>query len=253
MALALPALAATPLTTTLSLESVRAYDDYVKGAEAKFDWRSHVPLEKNGVNIVPGSLNPTIALPGAIIHDWVAAEMVPNVTVEQVLAVLQSYGEYKRLFASQITDSKVYSHHGDQWRIYLKLYKRAVFTANLATEYDVEYRCLGEGRWAMLSHSTKVSEVEDGVLLPEGTGHGFLWRLNAYWVLEQRPEGVYIECRAISMSRDVPVGLGWALKGVVAKLPRESLRDTLESTARALRQQNAAREPAARIPALLIR
>ena len=236
VALALPALAAAPLTTRLSSESTRAYDDYVKGAEAKFDWRGHVPLGKNGVNIVPGALNPTIALSGAIIHDWVAAEVVPNVTVEQVLAVLQSYGNYKRLFASQITDSKVYSHHDNQWRIYLKLYKKAVLTANLATEYDVEYRCLGEGRWAMLSHSTKVAEVEDGVLLPEGTGHGFLWRLNAYWVLEQRPEGVYIECRAISMSRDVPVGLGWALRGVVAKLPRESLRDTLESTARALKQ-----------------
>lgn len=236
VALALPALAATPLATTLSSESARAYDDYVRGAEAKFDWRSHVPLEKHGVNIVPGSQNPTIELPGAIIHDWVAAELVPNVSVEQVLAVLQSYGEYKRLFASQVTDSKVYSHHGDQWRIYLKLSKKAIITATLATEYDVEYRCLGEGRWAMLSHSTKVSEVEDGVLLPEGTGHGFLWRLNAYWVLEQRPEGVYVECRAISMSRDVPLGLGWALKGVVARLPRESLRDTLESTARALRQ-----------------
>ena len=163
-----------------------------------------------------------------------AAVSVKNATVEQVLAVLQSYGDYKRLYASQITDSKVYSHHDNQWRIYLKLYKKEVFTAHLATDYDVEYRWLSEGRWGMLSHSTKIAEVENGVLLPVGTGHGYLWRLNAYWVLEQRREGVYIECRAISMSRDVPVGLGWALKNVVAKLPREALRDTLMSTARAL-------------------
>jgi len=232
--LALPALAGAPLTTKLSAESTRAFDDYVKDAEAGFDWRDHVPLDKHGVKIIPGGLNPTIELPGAIIHDWVAAELVRNVTVEQVLAVLQSYNDYKRLYASQITDSKVYSHHDNQWRIYLKLYKKEILTANLATEYNVEYRCLSEGRWAMLSHSTKVAEVADGVLLPVGTGHGFLWRLNAYWVLEQRPEGVYIECRSISMSRDVPVGLGWAFKGVVTRLPQESLRDTLEATARAL-------------------
>jgi hypothetical protein len=232
--LALPALAGAPLTTSLSAESARAFDDYVKGAEAGFDWRDHVPLDKHGVKIIPGGLNPVVELPDATIHDWVAAEVVRNATVEQVLAVLQSYNDYKRLYAPQITDSKVYSHHDNQWKIYLKLYKKALLTANLASEYDVEYRCLSEGRWAMLSHSTKISEVEDGVLLPVGTGHGFLWRLNAYWVLEQRPEGVYIECRAISMSRDVPVGLGWALKGLAAKLPRESLRDTLESTARAL-------------------
>ena len=234
--LALPALHGSPLITRLSTESARAFDDYVKDAEAGFDWRGHVPLDKHGVKIIPGGLNSTTALPDAIIHDWVAAEVVRNVTVEQVLAVLQNYSDYKRLYASQITDSKVYSHHDNQWRIYLKLYKKEIFTANLATEYDVEYRRLSENRWVMLSHSTKVAEIEDGVVLPVGTGHGFLWRLNAYWVLEQRPQGVYIECRAISMSRDVPVGLGWALRGVVAKLPRESLRDTLESTARALKQ-----------------
>jgi hypothetical protein len=234
VALGLPALPGAQLTTRLSVESARAFDEYVKGAEAGFDWRSHVPLDKHGVKVIPVGPNGTTELPDAIIHDWVAAEVVRNATVEQVLAVLQSYGDYKRLFASQITDSKVYSHHDNQWRIYLKLYKKEIFTANLATEYDVEYRCLSAGRWAMLSHSTKVAEVADGVVLPVGTGHGFLWRLNAYWVLEQRPEGVYIECRAISMSRDVPVGLGWALKGVAAKLPRESLRDTMEATARAL-------------------
>ena len=234
VAFALPAFLPAQMTTTLSSESARAFERYVKAAEAKFDWRDHVPLDKHGVKIIPGGLNPAIELPDAIIHDWVAAVLVRNVTVEQVLSVLQSYDNYKRLYASQVSDSKVYSHHKDQWRIYLKLYKKAIFTVNLATEYDVEYRCLSEGRWAMLSRSTKVAEMEDGVLLPVGTGHGFLWRLNAYWILEQRPEGVYIECRSISMSRNVPVGLGWALNGLVAKLPRESLRDTLKSTARVL-------------------
>jgi hypothetical protein len=234
VALALPALLPAQLMTSLSSDSVRAFDDYVKSAEAGFDWRPHVSVYKHGVIITPGGLNPTIEVPNAIIHDWVAAVMVRSATVEQVLRVLQSYNDYKRLYASQIADSKVYSHHDNQWRIYLKLHKKEVFTANLATDYDVEYRWLREGRWAMLSHSTRISEMNGGVLLPVGTGHGFLWRLNAYWMLDQRSEGVYIECRAISMSRDVPVGLGWALKSLVAKLPQQSLRDTLESTVRAL-------------------
>ena len=235
-ALALPALLPAQLTTTLSPESARSFDDYVKAAEAEFDWQCHVPLDKHGVSIIPGGPSPLIELPDALIHDWVAAVFVRDTTVEQVLAILQSYGDYKRLYPSQISDSKVYSRDGNQWRIYLKLYRKAVFTAHLATEYNVEYRRLGEGRWGMLSRSTKVAEVEDGEVLPVGTGHGFLWRLNAYWLLEQRPTGVYIECRAISMSRDVPAGLGWALKGVVARVPRESLRDTLEATVRALKE-----------------
>ena len=128
----------------------------------------------------------------------------------------------------------ILSHEGNLWRVYLKLYKKKLFTANLDTEYEIEYRPLGQGRWSILSRSTKVAEVDGGRELAVGVGHGFLWRLNAYWVLEQRPEGVYIECRAISMSRDVLVGLGWAMKAMVTSVPRESLRDTLEATVRAL-------------------
>ncbi len=187
--------------------------------------------------MIAGFRNPVIELPDALIHDWVGAVVAPNATVEQVLAVLQSYNDYKRVYAPQITDSRVYSHRDNHWKIYLKLYKKEFLTASLASEYDVEYRPLSDGRWGMVSRSTKIAEEEDGVLLPEGTGHGFLWRLNAYWLLEPRPEGVYMECRAISMSRDVPVGLGWALKGVVSRVPRESLRNTLEATVRALNER----------------
>jgi hypothetical protein len=235
VALALPALLHAQLTTKLSSESVRAFDDYIKAAEAEFDWRGHIPLDKKGVTIIPGGLNPTIQLPDALIHDWVAAVVVRNTTVEQVLAVLQSYSDYKRIYASQISESTVFSHYGNYWKIYLKLCRKAIVRANLATEYDVEYRWLNKRRWAMISHSTKVAEVDGGRVLPVGTGHGYLWRLNAYWVLEQRPEGVYIECRAISMSRDIPAGLRWAIKPMITSVPRRSLQDTIEATVRALR------------------
>src|SRR5712671_2501405 len=110
--------------TTLSSESVQAFDDYVRAAEDAIDWRPHVPLYKPGVTIIPGGLNPTIDVPDAVIHDWVAAVVVRNATVEQVLRVLQSYNDYKRLYAPEITDSKVYSHHDNQWRIYLKPTRR---------------------------------------------------------------------------------------------------------------------------------
>lgn len=213
---------------------MRAFDDYVRIAEAGFDWRPHVSLKKNRVAVTPGSRTPVVELPDALIYDWAGAAVVPHVTVEQVLAVLQSYDDYKHIYAPEIADSNVFSRHDNRWKIHLKLHKKEFFTANLATEYDVEYRPLGAGRWAMLSRSTRIAEEENGVLLPEGTGHGFLWRLNAYWLIEPQADGVYIECRAMSMSRDVPVGLGWALKPVVARLPRESLRETLEATVRAL-------------------
>lgn len=235
VALAFPALLPAELTTKLSSESVRAFDDYIKAAEVQFDWRSHIALDKEGVTIIPGGLNPSIQLPGAIIHDWLAAVVARNTTVEQVLAVLQSYCDYKRIYASQISESTVYSHDDNRWKIYLKLYRKAIIRANFATEYEVEYRRLSKGRWAMLSHSTKVAEMDGDRVLPEGIGHGYLWRLNAYWLLEQRPQGVYIECRAISMSRDIPAALRWAIRPMITSVPRRSLQDTIEATVRALR------------------
>ena len=224
------------LIVKLSPESDRAFDAYIKIAESQLDWHTHIALDKNlSVTIAPAAPNPTVDLPGAIIHDWAGAVFVPHTTVEKALTVLQSYDDYKRIYTPQVTESKLYGHQGNHWQSYLKLYKRALLPAIFDTEYDVEYRELARMRWAVLSRSTKVAEIDGGQVLPVGTGHGYLWRLNAYWLLEQRPEGVYLECRAISMSRDIPLGLAWAIKPLIVSLPRDSLQQTLDATARALR------------------
>ena len=225
------------LIVKLSPESDRAFDAYIKTTESQLDWRPHVALDKNStVKIIPAAPNPTIDLPGVIIHDWTAAILIPGASLEKALTVLQSYDDYKKIYAPQVTESKLYSHQGNHWISYLKLYKRAgLLPAIFETEYDVEYRNLDRTRWAVLSRSTKVAEIDGGQVLPVGTGHGYLWRLNANWLVEQRPTGLYLECRAISMSRDIPLGLAWAIKPMVITLPRDSLQQTLDATARALR------------------
>jgi hypothetical protein len=50
----------------------------------------------------------------------------------------------------------------------------------------------------------------------------------------ERDDGVDVECRAISLTRDVPRGLGWIIDPIVKKLPKESLVSTLEATRKAL-------------------
>jgi hypothetical protein len=51
---------------------------------------------------------------------------------------------------------------------------------------------------------------------------------------QEQDGGVYVECRAISLTREVPFGLGWAIEPIIQKLPKESLISTLEATRRAL-------------------
>jgi hypothetical protein len=44
-----------------------------------------------------------------------------------------------------------------------------------------------------------------------------------------------IECEAVSLTRGIPIGLGWLVTPIVRELPRESLTHTLEATRLALR------------------
>ena len=41
---------------------------------------------------------------------------------------------------------------------------------------------------------------------------------------------MYVECRAVSLTRDVPFGLGWVIEPIIQKLPKESLINTLNAT-----------------------
>lgn len=50
-----------------------------------------------------------------------------------------------------------------------------------------------------------------------------------------------MECEAVSLTRDIPLGLGWLVTPVIAELPREELEFTLRATRNAL-IENAAQE-----------
>jgi hypothetical protein len=41
---------------------------------------------------------------------------------------------------------------------------------------------------------------------------------------------VYVQCEAISLTRDIPTGLNWLMEPFIESIPRESLGFTLRST-----------------------
>jgi hypothetical protein len=43
-----------------------------------------------------------------------------------------------------------------------------------------------------------------------------------------------VECESISLTRDIPFGLGWIVKPFVTSLPKDSLAFTLETTRKTL-------------------
>ena len=85
------------------------------------------------------------------------------------------------------------------------------------------------------SRTTRIQEVDnagerDEHLEPAGRDRGFLWRMNTYWRFEEKDGGTYVECQSISLTRDIPPGLGWLIGPYVTSVPRESLTFTLATT-----------------------
>lgn len=230
------------LGAVLDPRTVREYEAYVERARREMAGgpvrlpaaRAAEPLverwdEKQDDNIHDG-----------LIHDWVGAVFVPGVNARQAVELLTAFDRHALIYAPEVAASKLISRDGGRYRSSLRLVKKKVITVTLDTEYDTTYTMLAPGRWLGVVRSTRVQEVDnagrpDERLKPEGEGFGFLWRLNSWWLVEEREGGVLLQLRSITLTRDIPLGVSWIVKPMVTSLPRESLAGTLAKTAAALR------------------
>jgi len=238
---------ATPIR--LKAETVEAFDAYIRNAEAEMErdlnrgpflWsdndsqRSQRVREGNIIAEFFSGKGP-VKVPSGLIHDWIGAAFIPGPSVQDVLALVQDYDHHSNIYQPEVIASRLISHRDNHFQIYLRLLKKKILTVVLDTDHDVHYRSLDRTRWTCRSYTTRIAEVADAGTpkeqsLPPDTGYGFLWRLYSYWRFQERDGGVYVECRAISLTRDVPFGLGWIIEPIIEKLPRESLIHTLEAT-----------------------
>ena len=180
-----------------------------------------------------------LPVPNGLVHDWVGSVFIPGATLERTLAMVRDYDHHKDVYKPEVIDSRVISHTGNDFHISLRLLKKKVITVVLATEHEVKYTPLDTTRWRSVSRATKIAEVAKAGKpeereKPPGTGEGFLWKLNSYWRFEERDGGTWLECEAISLTRDVPTGLGWLVEPIIRDLPKESLANTLRATRAAL-------------------
>ena len=238
LGVAAAALLPAQITVHLSPATNRAFEAYIRTAESAMeagDFKPRTAAKRDEVDISPWERASPRDVEDGLIHDWVAGTLVRGAKPEKALAVFQNYANYKKVFAPEVVESKLLDHEGPTWHAFLRLKRKSVMTVVLDSEYQVEYKPLTNGRWAILSRSSGISEVDNGKPLPAGTGQGFLWRLNSYWTIDPRPEGLYLECRAVSLSRDIPTGLNWIVKPMISGVPRDSLQHTLESASKALR------------------
>lgn len=175
--------------------------------------------------------------PDGMIHHWVALAFIGGVTLAQVLPIVQDYDHRAELYKPEVIASHLISHHGNDYKFFLRLYEKRFTTAVFNTEYVAHWRQVDAKEAYSDSISTKIAEVKDadkpdGEEWPVGQGRGYLWRLNTYWRFEEKDGGVYMQCEALSLTRGIPYGLGWLLRPLVTKIPKESLDRALGQTRR---------------------
>jgi len=172
-----------------------------------------------------------------LIHDWLGAVYIPATSMDRVLAVLQNFDNHKKIYP-EVADSRTIRRNGNDITGYWRLQRKGIVPVVLNVEQEAHYEQVAPGKWICRAYARNITEVDmslftRGRKFPVGKGHGYLWRLYAYWSLQSYNGGVLAECRTLSLSRDIPDGLTWAVGPYVQKMPQESLTSTLRETRRA--------------------
>jgi hypothetical protein len=255
----------------LQRQTAQAYDRYIEltgaqvtaelGQSGAYLWVERLPPEqraadeeqlRNGQLVIERretlDSGKPIPTPGGMIHHWVGTVFVPGVTLAQTLSFMQDYDHKVEYFKPDIVRSKILRHEGDDYFVLLRFYKKKIITTVIDTDQEVHYHLVDSTHAYSRSRTTRVQEVEnagrsDEKLEAEGHDRGFMWRMNTYWRFEEKNGGTYVECQAISLTRDIPTGWGWMVGSFVTSVPRESLTFTL-TTARAALLQRTVTPPA---------
>ena len=181
----------------------------------------------------------SIDIPDGLRHHWIGMILMPGVSVEGVVSLMQNYDAYGDVYRPNVRRGKTTSHDGERYTASVQLYMKKVISVVLNTDYDVRYVTVSPSRVHVRSYATRIAEVEnadtaDAREKPVGHDSGFLWRFNNYCGIEARDAGTYVQCESVSLSRDVPFALGWLIRPFVTGIPRESLEFTLKAMRTAL-------------------
>jgi hypothetical protein len=188
-----------------------------------------------------------IDVPGGLIHHWIGTAFVPGATLAQTLDFMEDYDHKVDYFRPDIQRSKILRHDGDDYSVLLRFYYKKVITTVIDTDQEVHYHVVDRTHAWSRSRATRIQEVDnpgrsDERLETQGHDRGFLWGMNTYWRFEEKDGGTYVECQSVSLTRDIPTGLGWMIGPFVTSVPRESLTFTL-TTARKAELQRIAAKP----------
>jgi hypothetical protein len=176
---------------------------------------------------------------GAMLHHWRATAFAPGARAADFLAFMQDYLRWTEAYSPQVIATHLIGHQGDDYRISMRVREHHVITVVLDTDYQIHFGRLNERYGYSTAHSTRIAEIahagERGErALSDSEEEGYLARSNTYWSYIETPEGLYMQCESLTLTRDAPRGLGWAVKPFIESIPQQTLRFTMDATRKAM-------------------
>jgi hypothetical protein len=156
-----------------------------------------------------------------------------------MVALLRDYAHLAAHYAPAILSARVLKDERESGTVLVRLKEQRVLPIVLDAEYRVETKLAGSDQGFSFSRSMHIWQIDSPGTAHErrrdaGKDDGFLWRLNSYWSFVRISGGLLMECEAVSLTRDVPRGLGWLISPIIENLPGEELTFTLQATKCAL-------------------
>jgi hypothetical protein len=180
-------------------------------------------------------------LPGALLHDWRGTAFIAGGRAADFERLMKNFDAYPKVYSPQVLAARILERDGDHFQTTMRVRQKHVLTVVMDTTYDITFGRLDAQRGYSTSRNTQIAEIDSPGTAQEralgpGEEHGFLWRMNTYWSYEERDGGLYVQIESVTLSRSIPIGLGWAIGPFIESVPRDSLEFTLRATSNALRR-----------------
>lgn len=240
---------------TVSSATLAAYDRYValtdqrlaaeRAGTSPFLWLDRQPaaardallarLRRGEVVVEPLETRDEgrpISVPNGLIHHWVGTVLIPGVSADRVVSFVQDYDRYSQVFAPMIQQARVLRHDGDVYTVFMRTYVKKVITVVMDADYVVTYHRPSPTRAWTTNVATHLFQVDGAGTpgehrVPGDDASGYLWRFTMACAIDARADGVFEQCESITLTRDVPFGVGWIVKPFVTGIPRETIAFTL--------------------------
>lgn len=241
---------ATTLAAELKAETLAAFAQHISSLEERLKARQggekflglddtaerREEMRRGAIRIEPSQGSGILDVKGGLIQDWTGTVFIPGVSLSHVLSIVQDYPKHAQIYKPEIVGATVQSHSGNDYAVRIRIVKSKLFlSVVLKTDHQIHFTTLSPEKAYSQAQATRIAEVAEAGKpgeheLPVGKDRGLLWGMRGYWFFEEADGGVYVQCQSVTLTRDVPFGMGKLFSPILRTLPTESLRGSLEKT-----------------------